>query len=287
MALSRFSGAVALALAIGGCGSDGHPPNLSPDGGFGANGGTGGTGMAGAGGAAGAAGSACTPDTAAGSKLSGDLIIYDSRFSQDHPGFLGQAEIRANGAPCGYVSTTYDGKAVPPDGGLNKFLLEGVEKAAVAWVRFYQLPATTEDVAPTLLPVETWVDADLMGAYGFMRKSDIDKVYTETGTTADPTKATIVVQLIEGLSGGPATGGSVATAAASVTAYSAGGAWVLGGGATTDLTGVAVLMNVDAPPFPGQGVQFTVTQGSKEQTHTALAEAGSVTVIWVLIGFQT
>jgi len=282
MGKTSFSAVIALALLAAACGGDPeHPANLSFDGGSGSGGGSGASGGGGSG------GTACQPDPNEGVKLTGDVIIFDILFASEYPGFAGQADIVAEGAPCGWSTTTFDGAAPPTDGGKNRFLLEGVRSTEFTWVRFYEQATSFEPVYATMMPVATKQDLQLDGAFGFMRSTDVQKVYQDTGTTPEPDKATIVLQALDPFTGKPFAGAKMATSVSSVAAYPFGGGWEIGNTATvTDPSGVVVFMNVDALPFPGSGTKINVTAGGAVDSHDLVVEAGVVTISAIGIGFS-
>jgi len=267
-------GALVVVLAVG-CGqSADHPANLTVDGGQTGGGGGGGP---------------CDPKPGYGVTLSGNQIIYDIFFKEDPIPFLGKSLVKAEGEPCGYTTTTYDGSLATDDGGINRFELQSVHTSAKTWVRLYEDASSNEGVYSTLLLASANADQVLDNAFGFIRAADVDKVYTDTNTTPDPDRATIVVQLIDGLSKQPATGGKVGVSADAITAYPGATAWTLdaGGTGTTDPSGTAVLMNVKSSPFPGNSITVDVTMGSVVEPHSLVVESGAVTIAWILVGFQS
>lgn len=276
------TGLVAAVLLVGlsvGCG-DGNdrPDNISYDGGGGVGAGGGGSGSG---------GTTCEPIPGQGVELSGDIVIYNSSLipgQEGHPPFSGQAEIKAEGAPCGWTTTTYDGSA-----GASQFVLDSVWKSSkFSWVRFTQLETSSEPVYPTMLPVVTAVDLNLLGEFGFVRSTDIDKIYTDTGVTPDPTRATILVQTKDPKFGTPQPGSSVTIGVDAQSAYLVGSTWQLGiGDMQTDMSGLMALMNVQAQEFPGESQTLTTITGSTEQKNLVRIEAGRVTVVWIGIGFSS
>lgn len=276
------SGLFAIALLLGlitaGCGGgDDRPANISV-------GGDSGVGGFGGGGSGGTGGTTCEPIPGKGAQVSGDsVVIYDPlfKFGDGFPPFMGQAEIKAEGDPCGSTTTTYD--ATSGQG----WQLDDVWKSGNTWVRAYQLETSSEPVYPTLVAVNTAADISVGTNFGFVRSTDVDKIYADTGVTRDPTRATAIVQLIDLKYGDPVAGGTVSIALAeSQAAYPSGASWQLGvAGSATDPSGLMAFLNVESKAFPGLSTSVTAITGSMKANYNIALEDGAVTVAWIGVGF--
>lgn len=254
------------------CGqADDHPKNFHP-----VSGGTGGGGFGGGSSASGGVGGDCDPDPAKGPEIRGDVITYDAFLSDVQP-FNGQCELRIKGSNCPWSTTTWDGTlSTGPDGGTNLFVLEGVKALYPSYTHIYQLPSSQVPVYPTQIAVDATKDQEILGGFGMVRSAAVDEIYTATGTTRDPDKATIIVKVFGQL--GPLAGVQVDVGTAGAAAYPGLGGWQLGG--ETDPAGVAVMLNVTAKPFPGQSwtTNLGSSSGSSKESFSCPAEAGMVTI---------
>lgn len=269
-------------LCVAACGGDPeHPPNL-------AGGGNGGGGLITGGGSGGAAGSgtggtACTtdPDPTLGTKVSGNIIVYDPALGTKAP-FAGNATAVIEGLPCGWAQADYFGSVDP----VEPFLLEGVKPAQVSWIHFFQHDNGTEDVVPTLQPVYTVNDLTLLDEFAFVRGSEIDALYASVGVERDPAKGTVLIQAVTalGTNKAPVTGAIVSTLGEAQIAYASGGSWALGSG-PTDASGMAVLVNAAAEAFPGKSIAVHMEEGNKVFDLTAPVQAGGVSILTFNTGF--
>lgn len=276
-------GAIAalFGLTAAACGQgDDRPAALKYDGG-GASGGIsgGGTGGAAGGGSGGSAGG-CVPNPQEGSVVSGNVITYDVLLGGKQP-FQGQAELTAPGENCPFVSTTWDGAAPGVDGGAAKFVLEAV-KAEKVWTLIEQLPSSNAAVYPTLLLLDATADTDIIDGVGMIRSNSVDEAYTALGIPRDPNKGTMIVQLLAPLTNQPQFGGQVDVGGAGSAAYPAAGSWSLGG--QTDASGIAVMLNTSALPYPGQTLNVHVKVDAVEKTLECRSASGVVSVCFIGIG---
>jgi hypothetical protein len=270
-----FRWVIALATLSAACGqSSGHAKNYDPT--FGTGGSIAGGGAGGMAGLAGAAGSSCIPDPSQGATLSGNVIVYDIKFSPPpHALFVGKADLRATGAPCGIVDGYWDGSVTPADGGLDLFQMEGVKRDIAQWIHIYQTD-TSEAVYSTLLKINTLTDVlnrdgtQKQLGFGFMGSADIDAVYAAAGVSWDPAKATVVATVGDG--------GTLTTAVGDPYVLS-GSSWV--SGTTADSTGLVVLLNVNAAPFPGLSLAFHADAVGQSFDDNCQVEAGAVTACWL------
>lgn len=275
-------------MALMGCGGDPeHPPGISNPGVGGSDGGGSG-GVGGGGNSGGVAG--CEPDPQSGTKVSGDLIIYESFGMMDPVGYAGLADIAIEGTPCGFATTTYDGSgavdggAAGSDGGPTLFELYGVKPVDEAWIHFYQQQGGAQDVTPTLIKAgDTTSNLHALGAFGFLRESEVQKVYDAVSVSRDPGKATIVVLVQDLQSGKPYSGAVVSTPSGPQVAYGGGSTWALGG--LTDPAGLAVLLNLDGEEFPGASVNVKVEVSGAPPEALAPVEIGATTFLWIGVGF--
>lgn len=264
------------------CGQD---DSRAPNYGYNPTGGSGGVGGGVGGGAGGAAGQAgapqCTPNPALGSKLSGDLVTYDLWLKDKQP-WKGQAEIKTPGANCPSVSVIWDGSAPSgSDAGAPYFTLESVKTDPTLFAHFY--PINDPALYPTMMLIEMTGDKHIVGGMGMVSSAGVDSVYAAMGITRDETKGTLIVQLLAPLTNAPQSGGKVNVGLNGTPAFpAAGGGWVADG--ETDPSGIAVMLNTTAKPFPGNGVAVNVELGIQKKTLGCAAESGAVSICWIGIG---
>jgi hypothetical protein len=276
----RKLGLAALALGVGvatvGCaGSDDRPKNHH----F-VTGGGGGVGGGGSGGGSG--GVPCTPAPGQGTTFTADVVTHDVYLSAVES-FPGQAEIKGPGASCPSVSTTWDGLATDgPNGGPAPFQLAGLRLDEALFIRAYQLPTSALPVYPTLMAVNTNSDVTALGAFGFVRAQGIDEAYAATGTTWEPDKGTMLVAVVAPLTFAPLAGVKIDVGVNGSAAYPGLSGWQLGG--ETDASGLALMLNTLAKPYPGQSLTVNVALGADEQKFSCPTEAGAVTVCRILMG---
>ncbi|MBK7582337.1 MAG: hypothetical protein IPI67_19290 [Myxococcales bacterium] len=273
--LAQAGGILLWSVLTTGCGGDSRPGNHH----FVSSGGSGGSG--GFSGGGGSGGVPCTPDPAKGSKIRGNLITYDAYLSDIQP-FAGAAELRIAGANCPWVSTTWDAATSPSeDGGPPLFQLESVEPQETSYTHIYQLPESNEAVYPTLVAVNATKDQEIIDGFGMIRAEGVDAAYSQTGTTRDPEKGTVIVQLLDPGTGGPVAGGEVHMGTAASPAFPGLSGWQLGG--QTDASGVALMLNATSKPFPGQSWSVSVKLNGVEQQFKCPAENGTVSICWIAI----
>jgi hypothetical protein len=271
-----FSLGMALLLGTVGCGDGSHPGNLP--GGFGGGGGIVGSGGGSSGGSGGTAGANCEPDPTKGSVIQGDLVLLDALLMAP-VSYHGYAHLVMDGTPCGYAIAAYDGTVDPTE----NFVLEGVSPLPFNWMRAYQDDGGTEDVMITLRVVNTQKDATVIGQFGFARASEIEAIYTSAGVTRDPTRATVLVQVIDGKFHTGYPGAEVSTLTDAVVAYPSGSGWSLGG--QTDLAGVSALLNVEAEDFPGSSIGVHLVAGGQPQDFSTAVQLNAVSIITFAVGF--
>lgn len=261
---------LALAVVSGSwaCGeSDDRPKNVHVVSG----GGGGGEGGSGSGGAP------CTPVPGQGSTIEGNLITYDVYLKDILP-FDGQAELSMAGATCKWITTTYDGSQTNPDGGPPLFTLDGAKGLSPSFVHIYQAPTSSEPVLPTLIAVEANYDQHIIDGFGMVRAQGIDEAYAATGLAKEDGKGTVLAQVVDKL-GAPLAGAQIDMGINAAPAYPGVAGWQLGG--ETDASGVALMLNATAKPFPGQEVSINLTLGSAKESFKCPVEVGAVTICWM------
>lgn len=268
-----FVGSAVFALLASACGqSSDRPDNIHVS-----NGGSGGTVGGGGGGSPNVGGAPCEPKPGQGSTMTGNMITYNAFLSELLP-FNGDAEIRAQGATCSWVTDIWH-SSDPPEGdaGVPLFHLEGLKKQDTAWFHLY--PQPNQGVYPTLIAANATSDHEILDGFGLLRMDSVDEVYTATGTPRDPKKGTMIVQLITPQTKEPVSGGEVDLGTAAAPAYPGLGGWQLGG--QTDVSGVAVMLNATSKAFPGQSWTVNVTLSGVKQSFKCPAEDGAVTICWI------
>jgi hypothetical protein len=266
-----------LVVWVVACGSDpSHPPNLK-------SGGDGGSGLVGGGGSgtggSGTGGTACEPDPTLGSEISGNLIVYNSLLTTKSP-YVGFAHLVMEGAPCGLAIGEYNGTS-----GTN-FLIQGVKSLPENWVHIYQDDGGSEDVMTTLRAVNSVQDLSLQDEFAFVRASEIEAIYQTVGLTRDPTRGTVLVQVVEVLLNQqvPKAGVVISSGGESQVAYSIGSSWMLGVG-QTDGNGLAALLNAEAADFPGKSLAVYAEAGGINDTFPTAVESDAVSIQVVTLGF--
>jgi hypothetical protein len=272
-----------IALWLVACGGDPeHPPNLASHG-VGGGGNTTGGGSGGASGSStgGTGGAPCDPDPTLGKTLSGNIIVYDPVLATKAP-FVGNGTAVIEGVPCGWVQADFYGSTDP----VEPFVLAGAKPLPQSWIHFFQHDKGTEDVVPTLQAVYTVNDLTLMDEFAFVRGSEIDALYASLGVERDPAKGTVLIQAVTvfGALKTPVSGAIVSTLGEAQIAYASGGSWALGAG-PTDASGMAVLVNAAAEPFPGKSIGVHLEEGNKVFDLTAPVQAGGVSILTFNTGF--
>lgn len=252
-------------------GDDDRPTNVHVVSGGGSGGGGGGGG--------GSGGAPCTPDPTKGTKVSGNLITYDV-YLKGQEAFGGKAEITAAGATCKWVTAKYDSSAAPVgDAGTPEFLLEGCKAQQPSWLHIYQEQGGTEAVLPTLIAASTSSDLHLVGAFGMVRSQGVDEAYGATGVTPEADKGTVLAQIV-GKLGDPVAGVQINAGTNAAPAFPGVAGWQLGG--ETDASGVALMLNATAKPFPGGEIALNIELGGVKEAFKCPVETGAITICWIV-----
>jgi hypothetical protein len=273
-----FVGSAAMLMLVVACSDDDRPPPVQSCANCG-----GGTGNGGG-------GATCTPNPALGTTFTADLNVFVSdRFEEGAPvdyldPYDGTAEVLLPAAPCGWVSDEYDSRVPGPDG-IPEFVLAGAAKHETTWLRMLPFDTLGDPVVPTLMAAETQVSLECHGLYGFVKQTTIDAMIASAGMTRDTQRAQIVVRVnaTDGRSLFPTSGATVVAPGTTAVAYDAGGTWSRGMSATGP-SGLALLINVAADPYPGNSTVVSVSAADNDEQFSFAVAEGAVTYAQVLVG---
>jgi hypothetical protein len=191
-----------------------------------------------------------------GITLSGDVLVFvDDLFAA-----LLEWEPNAVVLAPGSAEVVVEGEF---DGSLYRVVDVAPRQAAWVWVA----PADEFLLSPmpTLQPLNTVVgdNYDLYMVY----REVLEEMYSglRTPVVIDDDGAQVVVRLIDSI-GDPVPGASIQTAEGDFVAYYDGTSWNEDR-TSTDQTGLVMIGNVVAPPYPGRGIQIVVA-GAEDDNHT-------------------
>lgn len=175
------------------------------------------------------------------SELTGSIReLVDDGFHASQP-FTGIAKLSAEGATGGLVTTSWNG--------VDPFGLNGVKRSSATWILV--APERSQGVLPTIHPVDTRQrpEVDL----GLVRADNLDLVFlllTVPGERLSGKGQLILAFVERASSGGGKNGVRVALPEAEFISYASQGTWSELE-TETDTSGLVVLGNIPAPPFPG------------------------------------
>ena len=203
------------------------------------------------------------------------ILLNDLDFRNGGP-FTDPAEIR--------VQKAGGGSATGPWNGTDPFRIENVLEGRAIWALGTPSAALNNDAVATLQPVRTdnpdsdgVVEAD---PFALVRASTMENIYDllTVPITLDPARAQIVLRVVND-SGAGLAGVRVTAPSAEVVIYGASGAFS-DGETQTDNTGLVVLANTPASPWPGSLVSVSFA-GADTGASDLRVIAGAVTVVSV------
>jgi hypothetical protein len=203
------------------------------------------------------------------------LLLNDLDFRNGGP-FTDSAEIRVEKAGGGAVTGTWNGS--------DPFRIANVLEGRAVWALGTPTAALNNDALPTLEPVRTdnpnsegLVEAD---PFALVRASTMQNIYDllTLPITLDSSRAQVVLRVVNG-SGVGLPGVRVTAPSAEVVIYAASGAFSEAE-TQTDATGLVVLANAPASPWPGSLASVSFA-GAETGAAELRVIAGAVTLVSV------